>query len=59
MILESLYEIQAHLLRELPKEGGNVRKALDTLDKLIDELEANNDKRSIHWKDGNGYWWYS
>ena len=54
MILESLYEIQAHLLRELPKEGGNVRKALDTLDKLIDELEANNDKRSIHWKDGKG-----
>ena len=54
MILESLYEIQRHLLKEMPDKDSHVRKALDTLDKLIDELEANNDKRSIHWKDGKG-----
>jgi hypothetical protein len=38
--LDTLYEVQRHLLDEMPEPGTNVRSALDKLDLLIDELEA-------------------
>jgi len=39
-MLDELYEIQEYLLKEMPENGTNTRKALDKLDLLIDELEA-------------------
>ena len=39
-MLEALYEIQKLLVSEMPLPKTKVRKALDKLDSLIDELEA-------------------
>lgn len=39
-MLEDLYEMQRLLVAEMPEEGTNVRAALDILDNLIDELQA-------------------
>jgi len=39
-MLEDLYEIQRLLWEEMPEEGTNVRKALDIIDNIIDELQA-------------------
>jgi hypothetical protein len=33
--LDTLYEVQRHLLDEMPEPGTNVRSALDKLDLLI------------------------
>lgn len=38
-MLDKLYEIQKYLLDEMPLKG-NVRKALDEITNLIDELSA-------------------
>ena len=40
---EELYEIQRYLVQEMPEEGTNVRKALDIVDQLIDELQADDE----------------
>ena len=38
--LDTLYEIQEELLKEMPQKGEDCRNALDKLDALIDELES-------------------
>lgn len=37
---DRLFEIKRYLVQEMPEEGTNIRKALDILDQLLDELEA-------------------
>ena len=39
-MLEDLLNVQRLLVKEMPEEGTNVRAALDIVDNLIDELQA-------------------
>jgi hypothetical protein len=38
-VLDELYEIQKILTNEMPQDGTQIRKALDLLDRVIDQLE--------------------
>jgi hypothetical protein len=45
-MLEELYTIQSIILKEMPEEGEPLRKALDLLDDMINELQCDYEFRS-------------
>ena len=39
-IIQHLYLIQSHLLKEMPEKGSNLREALNIVDSLLEELDG-------------------